>query len=81
MSLELHAPYVSIGGTAPVASDGQTVGVGELVAQARRCLGIIQDVLERCGAGLEDAVRTRVLLMRIEDWEAVIKVRAQLRPI
>lgn len=78
-------PYVSIGGTAPVGPDGKTVGVGDPAAQARRCLEIIQDALERAGARLEDVVRTRVLLTRIEDWEAVIQVRAEffaeIRPV
>jgi enamine deaminase RidA (YjgF/YER057c/UK114 family) len=67
-------PYLSVGGTAPVGPDGKTVGFGDPAIQARRCLEIIQDALERGGARLEDVVRTRVLLTRIEDWEAVIKV-------
>jgi enamine deaminase RidA (YjgF/YER057c/UK114 family) len=78
-------PYVSVGGTAPVGPDGRTVGVGDPAAQARRCLEIIRDALERAGARLEDVVRTRVLLTRIEDWKVVIDVRAeyfaQIRPV
>jgi enamine deaminase RidA (YjgF/YER057c/UK114 family) len=77
--------YLSVGGTAPVGPDGKTVGVGDPAVQARRCLEIIQDALERGGARLEDVVRTRVLLTRIDDWEEVIKVRAeffaQIRPV
>lgn len=78
-------PYISVGGTAPVGPDGKTVGVGDAAAQARRCLEIIQATLEQAGAGLDDVVRTRVLLTRIEDWQAVIKVRAEffaaVRPV
>jgi enamine deaminase RidA (YjgF/YER057c/UK114 family) len=70
-------PYVSVCGTAPVGPDGKTVGLGDPGAQARRCLEIIEDALLRAGASLDDVVRTRVLLTRIEDWEAVIKVRAE----
>lgn len=70
-------PYVSVGGTAPVGPDGKTVGVGDPAAQARRCLEIIREALERSGARLGDVVRTRVLLTRIEDWKAVIDVRAE----
>lgn len=77
--------YVSIGGTAPVGPDGKTVGLGDPTAQARRCLDIIQDALEKAGSRLEDVIRTRVLLTRIEDWETVIKVRAEffrdVRPV
>jgi enamine deaminase RidA (YjgF/YER057c/UK114 family) len=78
-------PYISVGGTAPVGPDGKTVGVGDPAAQARRCLEIIEDALERAGAGLGDVVRTRVLLTRIADWKAVIQVRAEyfaeVRPV
>lgn len=78
-------PYISVGGTAPVGPDGKTVGMGDPAAQARRCLEIIKDALEQAGAGLQDVVRTRVLLTRIEDWKAVIQVRAQyfseIRPV
>ena len=78
-------PYISVGGTAPVGPDGKTVGVGDAAVQARRCLEIIKDALERSGATLGDVVRTRVLLTRIEDWKAVIQVRAdffaEVRPV
>ncbi|CAB1070661.1 hypothetical protein D1AOALGA4SA_1000 [Olavius algarvensis Delta 1 endosymbiont] len=78
-------PYISVGGTAPFGPDGETVGAGDHAAQTRRCLEIIQDTLERAGSGIEDVIRNRVLLTRIEDWEAVIKVRAEffgkVRPV
>lgn len=70
-------PYISVGGTAPVGPDGKTVGPGDPAAQARRCIEIIKDALERAGSGLHDVVRTRILLTRIEDWEAVVRVRAE----
>jgi enamine deaminase RidA (YjgF/YER057c/UK114 family) len=70
-------PYIAVGGTAPVGPDGKTVGVGDPAAQARRCIEIIRDALERAGSGLEDVVRTRVLLTNIDDWKAVIDVRAE----
>ncbi len=67
-------PYISVGGTAPVNSEGKTVGVGDPAAQARRCLKIIKEALENAGASMEDVVRTRVLLTNIEDWKKVIEV-------
>lgn len=54
-------PYISVGGTAPVDSEGITVGVGDPAAQARRCLEIIKGALENAGSGLKDVIRTRVL--------------------
>jgi enamine deaminase RidA (YjgF/YER057c/UK114 family) len=56
-------PYISVGGTAPVNSEGKTVGVGDPAAQARRCLEIIKEALENAGSGMEDVIRTRVLLL------------------
>ncbi|MCL5777493.1 RidA family protein [Limibaculum sp. FT325] len=70
-------PYISVGGTAPVGADGKTVGIGDPAAQAERCIEIIADALKRAGSGLEDVVRTRILLTRIDDWKAVIDVRAR----
>lgn len=70
-------PYISVGGTAPVDVNGKTVGISDPAAQARRCIEIIKEALERAGSGLHDVVRTRVLLIDIDDWEAVIDVRAR----
>jgi enamine deaminase RidA (YjgF/YER057c/UK114 family) len=70
-------PYITVGGTAPVSLNGQTVGVGDAAAQAERCFEIIGDALERAGSGWCDVVRTRLLLINIEDWEAVVNVRAK----
>ena len=62
---------IAVTGTAPLNADGQTVGVGDPAAQARRCLEIIAESLNKLGAELKDVVRTRIFLTRIEDWEAV----------
>ncbi|KPJ79100.1 MAG: hypothetical protein AMJ54_00065 [Deltaproteobacteria bacterium SG8_13] len=70
-------PFVSVGGTAPIGVDGKTVAPGDAGAQARRCLEIIREALEKAGATLGDVVRTRLLLKRIEDWQAVARVHAE----
>lgn len=70
-------PYISVGGTAPVDENGKTVGVGDPGAQARRCIKIIKLALEDAGSGLDDVVRTRVMLTNIDDWKQVIDVRAE----
>ena len=78
-------PFVAVGGTAPVGTDGKTVGVGDIEAQARRCFDIIGEALDRAGAGWPDVVRVRNLLVRIEDFEKVIAVRrefvGEFRPV
>jgi enamine deaminase RidA (YjgF/YER057c/UK114 family) len=70
--------WVSVSGTAPLGPDGRTVGAGDPAVQARRCLEIIGNALEKAGAALTDVVRTRILLTRIEDWEAVARVHGEV---
>ena len=62
---------IAVGGTAPIGPDGKTVGVGDPAAQTRRCIEIAKAALEEAGAGLADVVRTRIMITRREDWEAV----------
>lgn len=67
---------IAVSGTAPLL-DGQTVGKGDPAAQARRCLEIVKEALERAGTSLDHVVRTRTLLIRIEDWQAVAAVHGE----
>lgn len=70
-------PFISVSGTAPLGPDGQTVSPGDPAGQARRCLQIIETALAQAGASLADVIRTRTLLTRIEDWEAVTSVHGE----
>jgi enamine deaminase RidA (YjgF/YER057c/UK114 family) len=73
------SPYeiIAVTGTAPLGPDGRTIGVGDPGAQTRRCLEIIAESLRKLGSDLEDVVRTRIFLTRIEDWEAVGNVHGE----
>ena len=68
---------IAVSGTAPLGPDGRTVGIGDAGAQARRCLEIIAAALEKAGASLTQVVRTRTLLVHIEDWQAVAAVHGE----
>jgi len=70
-------PHISIGGTAPIGPDGETVGVGDAAKQAERCYEIIGAALEEAGSGWQDVVRTRTMLTNIDDWKAVSEVRGK----
>ncbi|AVX04987.1 2-iminobutanoate/2-iminopropanoate deaminase [Maritalea myrionectae] len=78
-------PFISIGGTAPVDANGNTVGIGDLAAQTRQCIEIIKSALEQAGSGLHHVVRTRVILTDINNWKAAIDVRKEyfrdIRPV
>src|ERR687889_697039 len=55
------------------------------ISRAVRVGGFVSVALESLGAGLADVVRTRILLTRIEDWEAVARVHGEffqaVRPV
>lgn len=76
---------VAVAGTAPLGADGKTVGAGDPAAQARRCFEISRLALEQLGAALQDVIRTRILLTRIENWRAVAEVHGEffreIRPV
>jgi enamine deaminase RidA (YjgF/YER057c/UK114 family) len=69
---------IAVSGTAPLGPDGTTVGKGDPAAQVVRCFEIARAALEELGASLEDVVRTRILLTRIEDWRVVADVHGRL---
>ena len=69
-------PYITIGGTAPIDTNGNTVGIGDISIQTKQCLETIKIALEKAGSSLNDVVRTRMLLTNIDDWENAAKVKA-----
>ena len=68
-------PFIAVGGTAPVDDDGKTMGVGDVYLQTKRCFEIIKSALEDAGSGLQDIVRTRVILTDIDTWKEAIEAR------
>ncbi|WP_254433997.1 RidA family protein [Ruegeria arenilitoris] len=67
--------FIAVGGTAPVDAQGKTVGIGDVYLQTKQCFEIIKDALERAGSGLQDIVRTRVILTDIDNWKQAIEAR------
>jgi enamine deaminase RidA (YjgF/YER057c/UK114 family) len=71
-------PYVAVGGTAPIGTNGKCAGVGDIVVQTRRCFEIIEQALKTAGGNFADVTRTRILLTRITDWQAVAKIHGEI---
>lgn len=74
--------HVFLGGTPPLWPDGQVDP--DPLAQARRCMELVEKALMEAGGRLEDVVRTRVYLIDPADFAAVTQVHGErfgnLRP-
>lgn len=58
---------IEVSGTAPV-KNGKTAG-DTPYEQAKVCLEIIKDAIEKAGGSLNDVVRTRMFVTDISQWE------------
>lgn len=63
--------HVFVSGTAPVGDDGMVVGKCDPYVQTKKCIEIIAASLREAGAGLEDVVRTRMIVTDISRWEEI----------
>jgi enamine deaminase RidA (YjgF/YER057c/UK114 family) len=61
---------VFVAGCAPIMPD-EGEPPPDAYGQARRCLEIVERALLEAGSSLADVVRTRVYLVRLEDFEPV----------
>jgi enamine deaminase RidA (YjgF/YER057c/UK114 family) len=75
--LATPAPY-AWNPTCSSDKDWNTVGVGDVETQTRRIVEIIERALSDAGASLADVVRTRMLLVNMEDWETVGRVHSEV---
>jgi enamine deaminase RidA (YjgF/YER057c/UK114 family) len=70
-------PWVCVSGTAPVADNGETFGVGEPFAQAVRCFEIALKALRELGGGPEHVIRTRMYVTDIRFADEFGRAHAQ----
>ena len=62
-------PFIAVSGTAPLAPGGGTVSPGDLYAQTKRCLEIIEKAINDAGGKREHVVRTRLFLKEMNNWQ------------
>jgi enamine deaminase RidA (YjgF/YER057c/UK114 family) len=62
-------PFIAVSGTAPLAPGGGTVSPGDLYAQTKRCLEIIEKAINDAGGKREHIVRTRLFLKEMNNWQ------------
>ena len=67
-----------VAGTTAADENSRLVGPGDPYAQTIHILRKIERALKEAGATLEDVVRTRVYLVRTEDWEQVARAHGEI---
>lgn len=68
---------VFVSGTLAADERGEIVGKGDAHAQARHALIKVERALREAGATMNDVVRTRMYVRRIEDMDAVGRAHAE----
>ena len=68
---------IAVSGTAPIAEDGSPAFPGDLYNQTRRCIEIMKNAIEEAGGQLNDVIRTRIYLTKIDLWEEAAKAHGE----
>lgn len=68
---------VAVSGCAAIDAEGDLVGEGDMYEQAKQCIRVLGDALDKAGASLGDVVRTRTFVTDIDQWEAVARAHRE----
>jgi enamine deaminase RidA (YjgF/YER057c/UK114 family) len=69
--------WVSVAGTTAAGPDGAAIGGADVAAQTREAIRRIAAALGEVGSGLEQVVRTRILVTDIGRWAEVGRAHAE----
>jgi enamine deaminase RidA (YjgF/YER057c/UK114 family) len=67
-----------VAGTTDAGPDGRSLNPGDIAAQTRAVLAIIERALAEAGFGLADVVRTRMFVTDISHWAEVGAVHGEV---
>ena len=70
-------PQVYVAGCTAYGPDGETVGVGDMYAQAFQTIKNVEQALALAGAELRHVVRTRVYMTDIDRWEEAARAHGE----
>jgi enamine deaminase RidA (YjgF/YER057c/UK114 family) len=70
-------PFLAVAGTAPIPETGGPSSNLDLYGQTRRCLEIIQNAIEQAGGHLDQVIRTRIYLTKVEGWQDAAKAHGE----
>jgi enamine deaminase RidA (YjgF/YER057c/UK114 family) len=71
---------VYISGQVAWDAEGNTVGRGDIRAQARRVFQNLRQVLQEAGGDLSDLLKMTTYVTRLDDYPAVVEVRQEFFP-
>ncbi|MCL8385455.1 pyrimidine utilization protein C [Xanthobacter aminoxidans] len=71
---------VYVSGVLAMASDGTTVGVGDVETQTRHVLFTIKSVVETAGGTMDDIAFNSIFLKSLDDYTAMNRVYAEFFP-
>lgn len=69
--------FIAVSGTAAIAPDGTTTGIGDVYAQTLACLKLSLAAIEELGGSKKDVLRTRIMLTDISRWSDAARAHGE----